>query len=163
MKNLIKYIAMILLALALVFIDVYCFSFLSIGGVSILSSFLVILIFALFIRRDFIILSLALIIFLSIFSSLETWISIVFYLALPSLIVYLRKAFLPEPSIFVSSFYFVASLTVFGLFLFLDFKEFSPKSFEIILHFVLINTIVGVALFAFFQNLFQKSSNKIKF
>jgi len=163
MSKISKNLAIILLALVLVFIDVYCFSFLPIGGVAVLSSFLVVLIFALFLRQDYIILSLSLIIFLSVFSSLESWVSIIFYLVLPSLIIYLRKSFLPEPSVVATAIYFITSLLFFGSFLFLDLADLSSKSFEVILRFILLNTGFGLIFFLFFRKIFQKTSTKIKF
>ena len=148
MKNLKRNIFIFLMALLLVFLDVYFFSFLSIRGISILSSFLVLIIFSLLLNRDYIVLALSMIIFLTIFSSLNIFILFLLYLILPTLVVYLRKKYLPEPSVLYSFFYFLFLTFLVGICLMFDPNQISADFLLVALYFSGLNTIFGVIFFA---------------
>ena len=164
MKLIFKNIGIVILALLLVFVDVCFFGFLPLGGISILSSFLVLVTFALlFDQEKFLIFALSLVIWLSIFSSLPTWVILAVYVLIPSTIVFLRKNYLPEPSIFIALFYFFVSTLLTGLFFMIDSMEWNDSSLALILFFSLINTIAGFIIFVVFKSYRQRSmSSSIK-
>ncbi len=152
MKSFFRTILASLIAFILVFLDVYFFSFLPLGGVPILSSFLVVLALAMTYKTDwFLSVSLSLVIFFSIFSSLPSFFILIIYIFIPLLVIFLRKSYFQEPSLFFSFFYFFPASLAAGLLVISGFNQISKTSLFLVLLFSMLNTVVGLAIYAIFK------------
>ncbi len=149
MREVSKSVLIILLALILVLLDTSFFAVFAISGVSVISSFAILIIFSLLTERnDFVVLALSLVLFLTIFSSLPLWLTIFFFVVLPGMVLYLRKGYLPEPSILISSIYFLLGYGLLGIFLIIIGNSLTSEVVTAFLSFWAINTIAGVVLYA---------------
>jgi len=164
MKKVTRDVAIILIAFTLVFLDVYYFSFLSVKGVIMLSSSLMVIIFSLLQTRDqFYILALSTVIFMAIFSSLPSWLVVVIYLIIPASILYLRNNFLPEPSIISSLFYFIPALSLVSLFMMIGLAGWNMSGLVTSIYFIIANSLFGFFLFTVIKTLRQRgSANRIR-
>ena len=148
MRDLSKNILIILLALFLVLIDTTFFTLFSIGGVSIISSFAVLIIFSLIgNRNDFLIFSLSLIIFLTIFSSIPPVMLIISFCIVPALILYLRQNYLPEPPLSLTFVYYFFGNIFLGIFLILFGQNINSVVINSFIIFVATNSLIGVIFY----------------
>lgn len=145
MKDLSKNILIVLLSLVLVLMDSSFFTLFAMNGISVISSFAALIIIALLNNRsNFIIFSLSLILFLTIFTSLSPLFIIFAFFVVPAVILFLRQNYLPEPSIMLSLVYFVFGFVFLGSFLILYGNNVSVVLGKLLLQFVALNSIAGV-------------------
>jgi hypothetical protein len=138
-KNIILIIA---LAFALVVLDVSFFGVISLGGATIISTLLTVIIFALLNKFDStLIFATAATLFFTTLSSVPVWIIFFGFFIIPGIVIYLRKTNLPEPSIMISFFYFVIATLVFELTFLVSYKEFNLTGFNLTGSFVLVNSV----------------------
>lgn len=154
-------ILLILFALFLSVMDTAFFSNLTINGASIVSVYMLSIIFA--INGDFerfLLFVGATVIFFSIFSSLPIYLIFLLFLVIPSFLLFLRKKYLPHPSVPVSLFYFIIVDFLFEIILLLQSKEWSRNGFEILGYFILINSVFGVIMFYIVNKIKNKFGRK---
>jgi len=147
-----KYSTLIIVSFILSFLDISFFSFLGVYGATILSSFIFVIIysFADKTKKDYLIISLSLVLFFSIFSSLPLFPILFNFFLIPSVITYIRKYYLPEPSLIVSIIYFLLATLLFeGLLLIYD-KAWNSAGFLTFSWFIFINTLLGLFAYAFY-------------
>ena len=136
---------LIVLAFFLALLDAAFFSFISLSGVTIIFSFLAAIIFALIGRfQDLAAITLALVIFFSVFASLPVWAIFICFFVLPSLLYYLRLVYFSGQSFLVSGLFFTLSTCAFELILLLHAKEWNSSGFTSLGFFTLYNTIAGM-------------------
>jgi hypothetical protein len=148
----IKYLFLIVLSFVLSFMDISFFSFLGVYGATILTSFIFMIIFTLVdkTKKDYIIVSLSLVLFFSIFSSLPLFPIMVNFFLIPAAISYIRKYYLPEPSLIVSPLYFLVATFIFEGVLLIYSKAWNNEGLLTFSWFVFINTMVGVIVYYFY-------------
>lgn len=148
MRDLSKNILIVLLALVLVLMDSSFFTLFAMNGISIISSFAALIIVALLnSRSNFIIFSLSLILFLTIFSSLSPIFIIFAFFVVPAAVLFLRQNYLPEPSIMFSLVYFVFGFVFLGSFLILYGNNLSVVLARLLLQFVALNSVTGLLFY----------------
>lgn len=161
-----KYTIIILIAFCLSFLDIAFFSFLEIYGATILSSFIFLIIFSITdkTKRDYMIASLAVVLFYSIFSSLPLPIIFTGFFIIPASIGYIRERYLPEPTPIVSILYFFVSALLFEGILVAYVKAWNPTGLLTLSWFVFLHILVGFLCYLIFFRLRKKlSRGEIKF
>jgi len=148
-----KITILMLLSLILTLLDVSFFTSIPIAGATIISTYAVIINFSILKNNknnnneNFIFEAISLI-FFSIFSSVPIWLLLIAFFIIPGTIFYLRKNYFPAPSIIVSIAFFALANLFFDLILLVYFSEYNLAGLKSLLYFVLINTIIGVAIYS---------------
>lgn len=149
MNKHVQKLLIILMAFSASLLDVSFFSALSFRGGSIVSGYVIALILAITGRsQNLVLYVVALTIAFSIFSSVPIWLMFICFIFVPLLIIFLRKNYLPEPSLLVAVIYFIFSLAIFELFLMMQSDEFGYKAWEVLGYFVSVNTLFGVFIYS---------------
>lgn len=154
----IKYLFLIAVSFALSFLDISFFSFLGVYGATILSSFIFMIIFTFLdkTKKDYLIVSLSLVLFFVVFSSLPLFPIMINFFLIPAAISYFRKYYLPEPSLIVSPLYFLAATFIFeGVLLIYD-KAWNNYGFLTFSWFIFINTVLGIIIYALYLRIRRK-------
>lgn len=147
--KLFKIIIFGILALLLTLLDVAFFSNLPVYGATIVSTFLVAIIFSLDNKWENLVLfgSFSLL-FYSVFSSVPILVlAFVFYI-LPFAVHYLRKNYFRDTSAVFSIAYFAPVLLLFDLSLMIATKQWGAEAVLALCYFVLINSVFGVIIYA---------------
>lgn len=140
----IKFIALFFSAAAFTLLDTSFFANLSVGHATIISTFQLIIIFALISdTKNYFIFMTSTIIFFSIFSSLPMWVIFSLFFLLPSVILYLRKVHLPLPSVPITLILFAIANLFFESILLFYAREWNRSGFSVLCYFIIINTIFG--------------------
>ncbi|MEI6498568.1 MAG: hypothetical protein WCO23_01270 [bacterium] len=148
MRELSKNLLIVLMALFVVLLDTSFFAMYAIGGVSLIVSLTVLIMISLIGQKNnFIVFSLALTIFLTIFSSLDPLLIIIIFFLIPSTILFLRSSYLPEPSVLLSSVYFLFGYAFLGVFLILYGNAINGEVLNAFLLFIILNSIAGVIFY----------------
>lgn len=163
--NILLKILFIFAALFLTVLDVSFFSGLQIYGASLLISFVVLIIFALVGQQEnWLVFSFGLIFSFAIFSSLPSIVLVINFFLVPAVINFVRRKYLPEPTLFSSISYFVVASLLFELMLVVYFREFDQQVALACSYFVVINSICGMILFGLYLKMRKKFvSSEIKF
>jgi hypothetical protein len=137
------------LALLLTLLDVTFFSNLSVYGATIITTFIVVVIFALDKKWESLILfsSFSFILY-SVFSSVPVLVLVFIFYILPFFIHYLRKNYFRDVSAFFSIAYFVPSLFLFDLSLMIATKQWGVEAVLALCYFVIINSVFGIVIYA---------------
>jgi hypothetical protein len=152
----------IVLAFVLALLDVSFLGAITIGGATIISTFVVVIVFAILNKLDATILfAAAAALFFTILSSVPLWIIFLGFFVIPGIVIYLRRTNLPEPNVAVSFFYFIISTLIFELLFLINFREFNLVGFNLTGAFVLINSLAGVIAY-YFAKRFSKRTHRIK-
>jgi|GEM_PF-1446708 len=164
MKMLIwKKLLVVLLAFIAVFLDVSFFSFWPIFGATLISSFVLVVIFSLlFDIQLFLIFSLSVVFFFAIFSSLPLLIIIACFLLLPALLLYVRDRYLPEPNFIIIVVYLIIANSLFEIMLLTFFGEWNENGLLAFAYFITLNTLLGLICLAL-SKVKRKAPYKIKF
>ena len=160
--NWLKILTLILFSLLFTLLDVSFFSFIQIYGVTIISTFLIIISFSLLVdtklaHHDLLIFQSSSLIMFSVLSSVPIWLLLIGFIIIPGVIVYLRENYVSYPSVFVVIAIFLLSNFIFEIILFLSSSQTNQNIILPLLYFVFINTIVG---FAIYQIAFYFQSHK---
>lgn len=159
----IKYLILFLLAATLTLLDTSFFANLIVKNTSIISTFQLIIIFALIAdTKKYLFVVTSVIIFFAIFSSLPVWVIFLLFFVLPSTIIYLRKGHLSFPSVPIALILFIIANLLFELILLLYVHEWNKSGFLTLYYFVLINSIFGIILYYFFHLFLSLSSRNGK-
>ncbi len=164
MNNKLKLVVLFVLSFALTILDTSFFSFVMIKEAQIISTYLVLVIFAIKADNRFFEFSTFCAVMFSVFSSLPVWLILVNFCLLPSLFYYFRQKFLPEPSVFSSFLYFVSAAFFFELFLLIYVDQLDAYGATIMGSFVLINAIAGSLIYLLqkhYQKLIRKPEIKL--
>lgn len=154
----IKYLILIAVSLVLSFLDISFFSFLDVYGATLLSSFIFLIIFT-FVdktKKDYIIVALSLVLSFSIFSSLPLFPIFINFFFIPAMISYLRRYYLPQPSLIVSVLYFLATTFIFEGVLLIYAKAWNNSGLLTFSWFIFINTVLGIIAYAFYLKVRRK-------
>lgn len=146
-------------------LDVSFFSNFSFFGATIVSAYIIVLVFALVAEKNDCFLFLFLTFFFyAIFSSVPIIILFILFVVLPGILIYLRKYNYVEPTLVVSSVTVFVFLLLFELILLIYYKEFNFSAVKLVTGFVLVNSLVSLIIFDFVK-IFQKkfSIAKIEF
>ena len=158
-----KKILLFLLAFIAVFVDVSFFSFWPVFGATLISSFVLVVIFSLFFEDQlFLIFSLSVVFFFAIFSSLPLWIIIVCFLLVPAFLLFVRRRYLPEPNFVIILIYLIIANLLFEMILITFFKEWNEKGLLALAYFVATNTLFGLICLAL-SRAKKPTTLKIKF
>lgn len=148
MNKWIRYVLLVLLASASVILDASFFSYLSVGGISILSSFSLFIIFALLGRqRDLLFLSIVSIMLLAAFSSLPVWFILIGYLFIPNGLTYVKKNHLHDSSLFILYLLVCSCCFAFEVPLLLLAQSWDISSLRMLGYFILLNSSFTMLLF----------------
>jgi len=157
---------LIFLGLMLPFLDVAYFSALPVYGATLITTFVLIINFALLTSpqdsNEFVLFEFLAMIFFAVFSSVPIWILFAAFIILPNLIVFFRKNYFSFSSVPLSSIFFLAANFIFEFLLLLSAGEWSREGFLALLSFVIINSIFGVFVFFISNKLVNKKSAEIK-
>jgi len=154
----IKFILFVFLGLILVLLDVSFFSFITVMGASIITSFLVLIMMAITDRKkDFAYFSLLLVLYFSIFSSLPLFLIGLNILILPLAMNFVMKKYFRSPNVYASSIYFFIASFVFEFSFLVWVGEWNLNGYMAVLSFVLINTMAGFLL----NFLYHKAQNRL--
>lgn len=147
----------VLFAFVLTLLDVSFFSNLTVGGSTIISTYVFITIFSLIGDSSIsLVFSLSCVLFFVAFSSVPLFSILLLFFVFPAIIVYLRKNYFPEPSVLLSAIFFLVANLVLELFMLFNAKEFSEAALQTLLYFVIINSIFGVIAFYFTKRIRKK-------
>ncbi len=143
-----RFLIIVILALALSFADAAYFSFIEISGITLVTSYLVANTVAMTGKfSDLVALCYAFVIFFSVFSSLPVWVLFVLFFALPLTFYQLKSSYFPELSVLASFFFFIATSSIFEMVLLFEAKEWNKNSLELIGYFALYNSLAGMAIY----------------
>lgn len=162
-----KSLALIMLSFILSLLDISFFASLSIGGASIVSTYVVIITLALLfdskkLSNELLVFETSSIVIFSIFSSVPVWLLFFSFFLVPGMILYFRNNYFRTPTVPISIIFFVISNFLFEFSLLLYFGEASQNGFQALLYYILINTIAGVAIY-YIANSFMTKRVEIKF
>lgn len=145
-NNLLKYFFISIFSFCLVLLDTSFFSMLTFYEAQIIISFLALIIFALKVDEILTFFCFSIVIFFAVFSSLPVWLILINFLLIPSVVLYLRKNFLPEPSMVSLPLYFMITCFAFEFVLLLYSHDINSKSLLVLVCFALINCFFGTIL-----------------
>jgi hypothetical protein len=148
MNKWIRYILLVLLSSAAVILDASFFSYLSVGGVSVLSSLSLFVIFALLGRqRDLLFLSVVSIFLLAAFSSLPVWFILFGYLFIPSGLMYVKVNHLHDSSLFMTYLLICLCCFTFEVPLLMLAQSWDISSLRMLGYFILLNSSFTMLFF----------------
>lgn len=154
-----KYLLLILLSFVLAMFDVSFFSFLDLYGGTIFLSIVATIMVGLFFEYDLTLTyGISAILFLTVFSSLPVLVMLVGFLAVPMIIAYLRKNYIPELPIIGAVPIIVGSLLLFEISFMIAVGAVSVDIITTALFFIVLNSTVGV----FVYGLILKQTKKHK-
>lgn len=141
-----------LFALILVLLDISFFSAISLNGATIISTYILIINFALLTNpkdyhNNFTFFEVTSLIGFSVFSSVPITILFFAFFIVPAIIVFLRKNYFPMPSILNSVVFFFLSNIIFEFLFVLYQKQINQTGIELIAYFSIINTLFGVFVY----------------
>lgn len=141
-----------LFALILVLLDVSFFSAISLNGATIISTYVLIINFALIstpknYHENFTFFEAVSLIGFSVFTSVPIIILFFAFFIVPAIIVFLRKNYFPMPSIINSAIFFLLSNIFFEFLFILNQKQMNQAGLELIAYFSIINTLFGVFIY----------------
>lgn len=146
-----------LLALVSTLLDISFFSFLPVGGASILTTFIILIILASFDLRYYsVIFSAFAVLFYTGLSSVPVYYIAIMFVAIPILVFYIRKRILFELSYFSFLSIIVGSTFLFEIIYLLIEFNFSSNTIYPALMFVLINSLFGIVLFSLSKKITHK-------
>lgn len=136
------------LAFLLTLLDVAFFSNLSVYGATIISTFLVAIIFSLDDKWENLVVFCSFsLLFYSIFSSVQVVVLFFVFYILPFMVHYLRKNYFRETSAIFSVAYFAPALAIFDLTLMISTKQWGIEAILALCYFVIINSIFGILIY----------------
>lgn len=152
-----KSLFLIILSLILSLLDISFFASLSFGGATIVSTYLMIITFALFfdsknLSNELILFEASSLIIFSIFSSVPVWLLFISFFFVPGIIYYFRKNYFRTPSVLASVLFFAVSNFIFEFMFLLYFGEIGQAGFKVLLYYVVINTIAGACIYRLLDN-----------
>jgi hypothetical protein len=158
-------ILIIFLAFLFILLDVSFFSTFQVLGVSILSSYIVAINFALMKRfESTLIFCIASTIFLAVFSSLPVILIWIIYLLLPMVTFFIRAKYFAVPGIIISVLFFIGASTVMGSILLINSRGLNVSGLTKLFYLVLENAIFGILIYMIFRKMQKKVIYKeIKF
>lgn len=138
---------LVIIAFALGLLDTSFFSFIEFHSSTVLSSFVILIIFTLIGRRDeLIVLAAASVVMMAVFSSLSLWAIYLIFLLLPAGVAFFRAKYLPDPSLFSSVIILIFGLGLADLILVLASGDLSRSAAVDAIFFILMNAIFGLAI-----------------
>lgn len=156
--KLIKLLGFIVLSLASTLLDVSFFSALPFHEATIISTLSIIIILALLGNlKNEISFSFSAIIFFSLFSSVPVWYLVLTFMIIPTLVLYLRKSYLPDLSVLAATPFFIGLNLIFQLGLTLIVVGgWNNAAFNALGYFVLVNTVSGLLLYFLIKIIFAR-------
>lgn len=146
--KLLYYILIVFLAFFAVLLDTSFFSFLEVYYATVLISLgILISLPMLDIKKGTIIYATLLILFFTIFSSLQIWFIFVIFILIPLIVFYLNRRFAFDHSKILIILVFLLCTFLFQFSLALVSQDFSTQAFVSIFSFMIINTIIGFLIF----------------
>lgn len=143
-----KIIFLLIFALCLTVLDVSFFAALSVSGATFISSLAVVMIYALLRKEgDYLALGIFLTLFYSVFSSVPVWFIVITFVGIPSLVIFLRNSYFPEPSGIFAFLFFLLYYLIFEFVLLLIFKELNSEGGRILVYFILLNSITSIIIY----------------
>ncbi len=147
----------VMATLALVLLDTSLFSFIRIYDSTIISSFIILIVFALLGHSFYLkIMIPAAIIALAALSSLPLWVIAFAFFLLPGIVLFLRQTYVPEPTVIVTITALLLTTFLFQSALLVSDLRFVAGAGLTTAYFIFLNTVVGTVVFAANQRLRQK-------
>jgi hypothetical protein len=159
--NYFKYVLVIIVAFLLSFLDISFFSFLDIYGATVLSSFIFLIIFTIVdkTKQDYLVVSLALVLFFIVLSSLPLIPLLINFFLIPAIINYVRKYYLREPTLFASIGYFFIACFIFELTLLIYARAWNATGFLTFAWFIFLNVFLSFISYAIYLKIRKNFSS----
>lgn len=143
-----KIILLLVGAIFLVLLDVSFFANLTIGGANLMFSFIFAVLLSLTLDEKYLIFIISAALALTFLSSLPVFTILSGIVFLPMALRFLRESFFPEPTTLTFSIYFVPASLIFEVLLLATAGEFLKAAILPVFYFILINSVMAVAVFA---------------
>lgn len=152
-----KALLLIFLSFLLPLLDISFFASFSFGGATIVSTYIMIIVFSLLLdsknmSNELVLFEAASLIIFSVFSSVPVWLLSLCFFFVPGIIYYLRKNYFRTPSFFILVLLFLISNFIFEFLLLAYFGEIGKTGFQVLGSYVLINSIIGYSIYRILDN-----------